>query len=70
MDTFVDSSWYFLRYLDVNNKNEPFDLTKLKENMPIDIYVGGIEHAMTHLFVSRLITHFLNHQEKIDIKVN
>ena len=68
MDTFVDSSWYFLRYLDVNNTKEPFDLKKLNENMPVDIYVGGIEHAMTHLFVSRLITHFLNHQNKIDFK--
>lgn len=68
MDTFVDSSWYFLRYLDVNNTAEPFDLKKLNENMPVDIYVGGIEHAMTHLFVSRLVTHFLNHQKKIDFK--
>ena len=68
MDTFVDSSWYFLRYLDVNNENEPFDLEIINKNMPVDIYVGGIEHAMTHLFVSRLITHFLNYQNKIGFK--
>ena len=68
MDTFVDSSWYFLRYLDVSNTTEPFSLIELNKNMPVDIYVGGIEHAMTHLFVSRLITHFLNHQQKIAFK--
>jgi len=68
MDTFVDSSWYFLRYLDVNNSQQPYDLKELKKNMPVDIYVGGIEHAMTHLFVSRLITHFLHYQGKIEFK--
>ncbi len=68
MDTFVDSSWYFLRYLDVNNEKEPFDLEKVNKQMPVDIYVGGIEHAMTHLFVSRLITHFLYYQNKLKFK--
>ena len=38
MDTFVDSSWYFLRYLDVNNTEEPFQLDLLNKNMPVDIY--------------------------------
>lgn len=68
MDTFVDSSWYFLRYLDIDNSEEAFSLEKVKKNMPVDLYIGGIEHAMTHLFVSRLITHFLEYQKKIDFK--
>jgi leucyl-tRNA synthetase len=59
MDTFVDSSWYYLRYLDPNNTNEPFSLESAKKHMPVDVYIGGIEHAMTHLFVSRLISRFL-----------
>lgn len=64
MDTFIDSSWYYLRYLDVLNTNEPFGVNSSFKFMPVDIYIGGIEHAMTHLFVSRLITHFL-HDNKL-----
>lgn len=60
MDTFMDSSWYYLRYLDVNNDLEPFSASKGHQLMPVDVYIGGIEHAMTHLFVSRLISHFLH----------
>lgn len=58
MDTFVDSSWYYFRYLDVNNAAEPFSKEITLKEMPVDVYIGGIEHAMTHLFVSRLISHF------------
>jgi leucyl-tRNA synthetase len=65
MDTFIDSSWYYLRYLDVNNESEPFAVEKAIKHMPVDIYIGGIEHAMTHLFVSRLVTHFLYEQGKL-----
>ena len=68
MDTFIDSSWYYLRYLDVNNQNEPFDTQIALREMPVDIYIGGIEHAMTHLFVSRLISHFLYDQNKLPAK--
>lgn len=68
MDTFIDSSWYYLRYLDVNNNHEPFSSQIAHEQMPVDIYIGGIEHAMTHLFVSRLISHFLFDQGKLPEK--
>lgn len=68
MDTFMDSSWYYLRYLDVNNEQEPFDVETALKEMPVDIYIGGIEHAMTHLFVSRLISHFLYEQGKLPCK--
>lgn len=53
MDTFVDSSWYFLRYLDNQNSNELSSLLKQKDWMPIDIYFGGAEHTTMHLLYSR-----------------
>ena len=53
MDTFVDSSWYFLRYLDNQNNDELSSLLKQKDWMPIDIYFGGAEHTTMHLLYSR-----------------
>jgi leucyl-tRNA synthetase len=56
MDTFVDSSWYFYRYIDAKNANAPFDPTKAKYWFPIDQYIGGVEHAILHLIYSRFWT--------------
>ncbi len=64
----MDSAWYYLRYLDVKNTKEPFNPEIAHKQMPVDVYIGGIEHAMTHLFVSRLISHFLFDQKQLPVK--
>jgi leucyl-tRNA synthetase len=56
MDTFVDSSWYFLRYCDASNEQAAWDPTALKEWMPVDQYIGGVEHAILHLMYARFFT--------------
>ncbi len=53
MDTFLDSSWYFLRYCDAKNDKEAFNLDKVKYWMSVDQYIGGVEHAILHLMYAR-----------------
>jgi leucyl-tRNA synthetase len=68
LDTFVDSSWYFLRFCSANEKVEPFNESDLKYWMPVDQYIGGIEHAILHLLYSRFFMRAIkdyNHVSKI-----
>ncbi|EUC48990.1 hypothetical protein COCMIDRAFT_85869 [Bipolaris oryzae ATCC 44560] len=59
MDTFMDSSWYFFRFLDPENEDALVDPVKANSSMPVDLYIGGVEHAILHLLYARFISKFL-----------
>ena len=64
LDTFVDSSWYFLRFCSANKTNYAFDSEEINYWMPVDQYIGGVEHAILHLLYSRFFMHALSYKNK------
>jgi leucyl-tRNA synthetase len=67
LDTFVDSSWYFLRFCSSNETKKPFNIEEVNYWMPVDQYIGGVEHAILHLLYSRFFTLALQDEYKLKI---
>lgn len=65
MDTFVDSAWYYFRYTDPHNTHSPFSPALADFWMPVDLYIGGKEHAVMHLFYARFFSHFCHDQKMV-----
>jgi leucyl-tRNA synthetase len=68
IDTFVDSSWYFIRYCDPHNDRAPWDRAIVDHWMPVDQYIGGIEHAILHLMYARFFTKALNDLDMVGFR--
>ncbi|KAL0984947.1 hypothetical protein UPYG_G00150850 [Umbra pygmaea] len=66
MDTFVDSSWYYFRYTDPHNQDRPFERSLADHWLPVDVYIGGKEHAVMHLYYARFLSHFCRDQGMVE----